>query len=416
MSSLVLAVVPLVSLVLAQSVTSPEPARAEDVLARLESTLGDADARTRARNLVITGKVSAEPMMPGEGDFEEVYAGADQARWTIGFPGMGSMTQGSTGKFSWSTDPALGVMIRDGDAQASVLRQFAVYRRAGWKTMFEKAELVGKTKLDERDAFELKMIPKTGASDTWFVDAQTWTLSRIDTRLPDPSGGEIPLQYHFSEWKAVGGILYPHVRKQKLGGFEVVYRVKSIEHPKELDPARVAPSGEVLAAHADPKKRSKTLPEKPGEFTVTKVEPQPVASVRVTCAESDISRTLASILPEVMGHVTAVGADMAGPPFSRYHARKDGKVDLEAGIPVKKKIEGKGRIQAGELPGGETAIGWHFGQYHDLAKTYGQLEAWMKSQSLESRGGMWEVYWTDPGIEPDPSKWKTQLLWPVKAR
>ena len=22
--------------------------------------------------------------------------------------------------------------------------------------------------------------------------------------------------------------------------------------------------------------------------------------------------------------------------------------------------------------------------------------------------------WTDPGLEPDPAKWKTELIWPIK--
>ncbi len=30
--------------------------------------------------------------------------------------------------------------------------------------------------------------------------------------------------------------------------------------------------------------------------------------------------------------------------------------------------------------------------------------------------GLWEVYWTDPGIESDPRKWRTQLVRPLRAK
>jgi AraC family transcriptional regulator len=38
----------------------------------------------------------------------------------------------------------------------------------------------------------------------------------------------------------------------------------------------------------------------------------------------------------------------------------------------------------------------------------------MKSQGLEPAGAPWEVYVTDPGAEPDPSKWRTDIFFPVR--
>jgi effector-binding domain-containing protein len=31
----------------------------------------------------------------------------------------------------------------------------------------------------------------------------------------------------------------------------------------------------------------------------------------------------------------------------------------------------------------------------------------------EPAGPMWEVYWTDPSAEPNPSTWRTEILIPV---
>jgi hypothetical protein len=34
--------------------------------------------------------------------------------------------------------------------------------------------------------------------------------------------------------------------------------------------------------------------------------------------------------------------------------------------------------------------------------------------ALVADGGPWEIYWTDPGLERDPAKWRTEIVQPVK--
>jgi AraC family transcriptional regulator len=50
-----------------------------------------------------------------------------------------------------------------------------------------------------------------------------------------------------------------------------------------------------------------------------------------------------------------------------------------------------------------------------LADTYDQLMAWMAHQNLVPDKRMWEIYLSDPAQEPDPSKWRTRIFWPVSA-
>jgi AraC family transcriptional regulator len=105
---------------------------------------------------------------------------------------------------------------------------------------------------------------------------------------------------------------------------------------------------------------------------------------------------------------------MAGPPFSRYHAFGESEVDVEAGFPVAKPITEKGRIKNGELPAGKVVQGWHVGSYEKLSEAHEALRAHLAAKGLKARGGPWEVYWTDPGMVPDPAKWRTQLFAPIE--
>ena len=88
-------------------------------------------------------------------------------------------------------------------------------------------------------------------------------------------------------------------------------------------------------------------------------------------------------------------------------------VDLECATPVASPMARAGRVQAGELPAGIAATVTHIGPYDTLSQTWAALMAWMKSQSLEGAGAPWEVYVTDPGPEPDQSRWRTDIFFPV---
>ena len=57
---------------------------------------------------------------------------------------------------------------------------------------------------------------------------------------------------------------------------------------------------------------------------------------------------------------------------------------------------------------------WHIGPYDKLQQSYDRLGAWITEQKLKASGPFWEVYWTDPGLEPDASTWRTQVWWPVE--
>jgi len=56
-----------------------------------------------------------------------------------------------------------------------------------------------------------------------------------------------------------------------------------------------------------------------------------------------------------------------------------------------------------QLPAGTIACATHVGPYESLAETYSA------TQGLALSGPMWEVYLSDPQLEPDPSTWRTDV-------
>jgi len=138
-----------------------------------------------------------------------------------------------------------------------------------------------------------------------------------------------------------------------------------------------------------------------------------VASVRETIARNDITEALGRMYQAVNEALAKQGVEPTGAPFARYHEFGQ-NVDLEAGMPVANAILDEGDVRASQLPGGPAAIAVHAGPYEGLANTYDAIEAWMKSAGRTPDGGPWEVYLTDPSSEPEPAKWLTQIIWPMR--
>lgn len=147
---------------------------------------------------------------------------------------------------------------------------------------------------------------------------------------------------------------------------------------------------------------------------IKKVPEQHVMSIRTRCHVAELGAILAEILPEVWRYVRKAGVTPAGPPFTRYHGFEDDRVDIEGGLPVPRPLPSEGRVAAGTLPGGEVASTVHLGPYDKLPDAHDALHVWLQEHRRDSAGPQWEVYWTDPGHEPDPTKWKTELMWPIK--
>jgi effector-binding domain-containing protein len=151
---------------------------------------------------------------------------------------------------------------------------------------------------------------------------------------------------------------------------------------------------------------------------VTRAE-QPYVAIRARVTMADLG-SLGARFAEVFAWLGARGVPPAGPPFFRYNmidmARE---LEVDAGVPIAAALHGAGEIVAGVLPQGRYATLTYVGHPAGLAEVTGALLGWAAGQDLkwdmtpddggERWGSRLEIYLTDPGQEPDMSKWATQL-------
>ena len=143
-------------------------------------------------------------------------------------------------------------------------------------------------------------------------------------------------------------------------------------------------------------------------------QPTLVMSANLTVAE----------IPSFLGKAYAVVAEqagrsglvMTGPPFARYRSLDPeyARFEVEAGFPVDKSAPVHGEVESSTLPGGPAAVVTHIGPYDEMKPAYEATEAWITQHDGMPEGSAWEVYYSDPQQQPDPSTWRTEIVQPYR--
>jgi effector-binding domain-containing protein len=49
-----------------------------------------------------------------------------------------------------------------------------------------------------------------------------------------------------------------------------------------------------------------------------------------------------------------------------------------------------------------------------MMPAYQAIEAWVTEHNGVIDGPPWEVYYTDPNVQPDPNSWRTEIIQPYR--
>lgn len=147
------------------------------------------------------------------------------------------------------------------------------------------------------------------------------------------------------------------------------------------------------------------------EFEVREIPAQPYASSRAATTRKGIGETIAVLLKEVWEHIEQSDGVPIGPPFTAYtRDNGDDDIEIEAGIPLDRPIEGNERVICQMSPGGEAVSIVHIGPFEGLRGADAALAAWAAKNHRTPHGANVHVYWTDPAAVQDPAKWKTEVV------
>jgi effector-binding domain-containing protein len=148
------------------------------------------------------------------------------------------------------------------------------------------------------------------------------------------------------------------------------------------------------------------------EIEERKLEKQPTMVVKGTVEVKDMGVWIGGAYGRIVAYLAEEGIEPAAGPFARYRPLGDHRFEVEAGFPVSAVIPGKGDVEPSMLPDGPAVATWHIGPYDTMEPAYAALSEWIHSHGYLSAGVAWEVYYSDPETEPDPQKWRTEIVQP----
>lgn len=151
------------------------------------------------------------------------------------------------------------------------------------------------------------------------------------------------------------------------------------------------------------------------QYIVEKAQLEPFlfASMRQKVSMNEISIKMAEMYGQISEYLAEENTTMSGMPFAIYHLMNEIEIDLECGLPIPAEIrDGKG-VRSGSFPTTKCAIVDYYGDYMNLESGHEAIQNWIQVHGFSITGAPMEVYLSDPGTEPDPSRWLTRIYYPV---
>ena len=98
--------------------------------------------------------------------------------------------------------------------------------------------------------------------------------------------------------------------------------------------------------------------------------------------------------------------------YNKWDEEKDRAV-IAVAMACESEKTGKGEIKKGMSHSGKAVKCVYTGPYEEGDKPHNAIAAYMAANNLEMAGAPWEVYASDPGDEPDSTKWVTHVYYPI---
>lgn len=138
------------------------------------------------------------------------------------------------------------------------------------------------------------------------------------------------------------------------------------------------------------------------------------ATKRSEVQEDKVQQFYASNLGSLYSSLQSAGIESNGKPCVLIYNFKplESKVDLAAGIPLNGEENFEGATLQ-KIPAGSAVTLDFYGDYKKIWKGHDAIQAYMSDRELVHDWPVIEQYITDPSVEQDPTKWLTEIYYPI---
>jgi hypothetical protein len=209
---------------------------ADEIVAKHIDAIGGKDVLTKTTSLYVEGSMS---VMGNDAPTRMTLLNGKGYKNEIDMMGS-TIIQCVTDKGAWGINPMAGGGVEDVPEKQA---KGAMGNLTLGGVFFNYAEkgtavvLVGKKKVADKDAFELKVTPKDGTASTYYVDATTFYVLKMEAK-GEMMGQEVDIATTFSDYKKIeNGYVMPHTTEIDMGQFAMTSTIKKVEVNKAIDEA-----------------------------------------------------------------------------------------------------------------------------------------------------------------------------------
>jgi outer membrane lipoprotein-sorting protein len=212
----------------------------ESLIARHVEARGGIERLEAIQTLRMSGRANAGPSREALVTREVRPPG--RIRTEFAFQGV-TAVYACDGSRCWSVAPLSGIfepeLMSELDTSAAITQSDLLGPLVNWEAKGHSVELLGKEKIDGRETFKLKVTLSSGAVQTYYLDAESALLVRRESTRT-LGGRTIEVETTFSDFRPVGGVVFPHAIRSGAKGrydfLEVI--VEEAEFNPPLDDSR----------------------------------------------------------------------------------------------------------------------------------------------------------------------------------
>jgi len=214
----------------------------DEIIDKYLAATGGRAALAKLTSRVVTGTISVStPAGELSGTIEVYNKGPVKQRTLVKIDaaalGIGQIVQDQrfNGTTGYTIDSINGNREMTGDQLETARANTFPSPLLNYKENGTKIELVGREKVGDKDAYVLRMSPKTGPAGRLFIDVDTYLITKTVATVDAPPVGTIEQTLSLSDYRDVDGVKVPYKIRSSNQFQDVAITVTKVEQNSPID-------------------------------------------------------------------------------------------------------------------------------------------------------------------------------------
>ena len=208
-----------------------------EILVRYVQALGGAEALAKVNTRMVKGsRIGADGVLVPEQVFQKA---PDKILTITSYPGL-VFANGFNGSTAWGYSSKDGVMALTDQVRNQIRADSVFNRELKLEEVYPQLKLIGKTSVNDSDAYLIQATPVNGDPEKLFFDVRSGLLVRryveSETIL-----GKFPLQTDYEDFREVDGVRQPFLIRWSFPGRSWGRKIDEVKQNVAIDDARFNP-------------------------------------------------------------------------------------------------------------------------------------------------------------------------------